>query len=122
MGICDSKKNNENNLLNPYNNKNANININDINKTKYSHELKILYEENGRYEGEIKNDKKEGKGIFYWNNGNRYEGDFRNDKIEGKGIYYFNSGDRMMGDYYNDKPVGKHVRLTKNGDVKIENY
>ena len=46
----------------------------------------------------------------------------RNDKFEGKGIFYFNNGDRMMGDYYNNKPVGKHVRLTKNGDVKIENY
>ena len=46
----------------------------------------------------------------------------KNDKFEGKGIEYFNNGDRRMGDYYNDKPIGKHVILTKNGDVRIENY
>ena len=28
----------------------------------------------------------EGKGIYYYNNGDRYEGDFKNDKREGKGI------------------------------------
>ena len=27
---------------------------------------------------------------MYWNDGDRYEGDFRNDKKEGKGIYYYN--------------------------------
>ena len=31
---------------------------------------------------------------MYYNNGNRYEGDWKNDKKEGKGIYYFNNGDR----------------------------
>ena len=38
--------------------------------------------------------KKEGKGIFYYKNGNRYEGDWRNDKKEGKGIAYYQNGDR----------------------------
>jgi len=52
--------------------------------------------------------KKEGKGIYYHNNGNRYEGDWRNDKKEGKGIIYYNNGDRMMGDYSNDNQIGKH--------------
>ena len=39
---------------------------------------------NGIYEGQFINDKIEGKGIFYYNNGDRYEGDFKNDKKEGK--------------------------------------
>ena len=30
----------------------------------------------------------EGKGIFYYNEDGRYEGDFRDDKFEGKGIDY----------------------------------
>ena len=46
----------------------------------------------------------------------------RNSKIEGKGIYYFHNGDRMMGDYYNGNPIGKHVTLTRNGEVKTYNY
>ena len=46
----------------------------------------------------------------------------RNDKFEGKGIYYYNNGDREMGDYSNGKQIGKHVTLTKNGKVKTNNY
>ena len=57
----------------------------------------------------------------FHNNGDRYEGDFRNNKKEGKGIYYYH-GDRMMGNYYNGKEIGKHVTLTRNGEVKINNY
>ena len=56
---------------------------------------------------------------MYWNGGARYEGDIRNGKREGKGICYWENGDREMGDYYNDKPIGKHVMLTRNGEVKI---
>ena len=43
-------------------------------------------------------------------------------KKEGKGIYYYNDGDRRMGDYLNDEPIGKHVILTKNGEVETEEY
>ena len=38
----------------------------------------------GRYEGLILNGIKQGKGAFYYNNGDIYEGYFRNDKFEGK--------------------------------------
>ena len=70
----------------------------------------------------MRNDKPEGKGIYYAHNGDRYEGDYKNNKKEGKGIAYFHNGDRAMGDFYNDKPIGKHVKLTKNGEVQINNY
>ena len=42
--------------------------------------------------------------------------------MEGKGIYYYNDGDRRMGDYSNNNPIGKHVTLTKNAEVKTTNY
>ena len=48
--------------------------------------------------------------------------EWRNNKMEGKGSYYYNNGDREMGDYYNDNQIGKFVMLTKNGEVKINNY
>ena len=52
-----------------------------------------MYLKNGdRYEGEWKNGKIEGKGIYCRNNGDRYEGDFKNGKREGKGILYLNNG------------------------------
>ena len=83
----------------------------------------IYYFNNGdRYEGDFKNDNKEGKGIYYWNNGDRYEGDWKNDNKEGKGIYYWNNGDREMGDFLNGNPIGKHVILTINGEVIVNNY
>ena len=90
--------------------------INDFNKTKYSYEKKILYYDDGRYEGDVKNDKIEGKGIMYYNNGDRYEGDYKNDKAEGKGNYYWNDGTRYEGDYKNDKAEGKGIVYYKNGD------
>ena len=43
-------------------------------------------------------------------------------KKEGKGIYYYHNGDRSMGDYHYGEPIGKHVMLTKDGEVKIYNY
>ena len=51
-----------------------------------------------------------------------YEGDFKNDKYEGKGIFYFNNGDRQMGDFLNDKRIGKHVTLTTNREVIVNIY
>ena len=42
------------------------------------------------------------------------------DKKEGKGIMYYANGDREMGNYLNDKKVGKHIKLTATG--KITNF
>ena len=47
-------------------------------------------------EGDWRNGKSEGKGIYYYHNGDRYEGDYKNHLAEGKGIYYYNNGDRIM--------------------------
>ena len=56
------------------------------------------------------------------NNGDRYEGDYKNGKREGKGIYYYKNGDREMGDWKDGKKKGKHVKLCENGEVKTEDY
>ena len=60
------------------NNHNNNTNNNYIKK-------KIKYPNGDIYEGEFKNNKKEGKGIMIWKEGDKYEGDFKNDIKEGKG-------------------------------------
>ena len=52
-----------------------------------------IYSRN-KYEGDFKKDKKEGKGIMYFNNGDRYEGDGKNGNAEGKGICFTKDGDR----------------------------
>ena len=74
------------------------------------------------YDGEWKNDLREGKGIEYWKDGEKYEGYFRNDERDGKGIYYYHDGDRHEGDYRNGKKEGPGIYYYKNGDRKICNY
>ena len=74
-------------------------------------------------EGDWRNGKMEGKGIYYYNkSGNRYESDFRNNKKEGKGIFYYNNGDREIGDYLNGKKIGKHAYFSIQGEISIKNY
>ena len=45
-----------------------------------------------RFEGEFKNDKFNGKGIYYYHNGKRYEGNYKDNKRNGIGIYYWPDG------------------------------
>ena len=47
--------------------------------------------DNGRYEGEMVDGKREGKGKFYFITGDYYEGDFKNNCKEGRGKYIYSS-------------------------------
>ena len=84
----------------------------------------ILYDENGnkKYEGEIKNNKYEGKGIKYNKKGNKiYEGFFKNGKPEGKGIGYYENGNKKYeGSHKNGKPEGKGIIYEINGNKYYE--
>ena len=143
------------NTNNIYNKKKLRINFikiyenGDIYIDEYKNELKngkgiIYYNKNeeyerNRYEGNFKDDKREGKGIYnsndgeryksdlkdnkierkviyYFNNGNIHESDLKDDKREGKGIYYFNDGDRYEGDWKDDKKEGKGLYYFNNGN------
>ena len=70
---------------------------------------KIKEYDDGIYEREIKNNKKDGKGIYYYKHGDRYEGEFKNDNIDGKGIYYWLDGDKYEGEFKNNKREGKGI-------------
>jgi len=93
---------NINNII-KYNNTIINDINNIINENNINIKFRYLYEiynkmidknekiyKNGKYIGELSNDKREGKGIMYYNSGNRYEGK-RNGRYEGNGIYYYNN-------------------------------
>lgn len=50
-----------------------------------------------QFEGEYKNDVKEGKGIFIWEAGNRYEGDYSGDERHGWGTMSWIDGSKYLG-------------------------
>ena len=73
--------------------------------------------ENGVYEGEIMDNKRNGKGKYIWADGNVYEGDWLDDKKSGSGRFEWANGDSYEGGYYNDKRDGTGVKYYANGDV-----
>ena len=46
----------------------------------------------------------------------------KNNKFEGKGVNYYNNGDRQIGDFSDHHPIGKHVLFKKNGEIQTINY
>jgi hypothetical protein len=62
--------------------------------------IKKVYD-TGRYEGEMKDGKRNGQGIFYYKGGNRYEGNWEDDNRNGQGIHYFKNYILRGGDYEN---------------------
>ncbi len=101
---------------------------------KYEGEMKdgkrngkgILYSPNGKkeYHGEWKDDKRNGRGIEYLENGNKfYDGMWKNDKREGKGISYKLSlfeNKAYDGEWKNAMKNGKGISYLPNGEKSYE--
>ena len=69
-----------------------------------------------RYEGEIRDRKVTGHGVYTWPNGNRYEGEFRDDLRSGRGVFTWPNGDRYEGEFRDGKQNGRGVITWPNGD------
>ncbi len=93
------------------------------------------------YEGEFKNDKKNGNGKLYyknlkdtytgafidnnitgngnyeWSNGEKYTGNFLNGKMNGKGIYKWPDGGKYEGEYINGIKEGHGIFTWVNGKI-----
>ncbi|MBR4244251.1 MAG: hypothetical protein IKQ14_02515, partial [Candidatus Methanomethylophilaceae archaeon] len=74
----------------------------------------MKYRNGSIYEGQWKNDKRHGRGLYATQNYNNpnikgilYEGEFNNDKIEGYGIGKYSSGDQYEGEWKNDQQYGR---------------
>ncbi|QEI39686.1 Serine/threonine-protein kinase D [Dolichospermum sp. UHCC 0315A] len=74
-----------------------------------------------RYDGEMKNYKRNGCGI-YTVNGDSYRGQFQDDKFHGQGINTFKSGDRYIGQFENGFFQGKGEFICKNGNKYIGEF
>ena len=84
----------------------------------------MIFDNGAKYEGQWKNDKKNGKGVFtsphYYDCENfvgmKYEGEFRDDKFDGFGITTYTNGDRYEGEWKNNKQYGSGTVTYFNGD------
>ncbi|MCP4552383.1 MAG: hypothetical protein GY834_10160 [Bacteroidetes bacterium] len=71
------------------------------------------------YWGEFKDDKKEGKGTYVWENGQKFEGIWKDNFRNGKGILYYPTGQYLEGIWINDVLEGE-VALKSKDDQLIE--
>ncbi len=109
-----------------------NDNINSYNNGIYKGKLKnskreceygiMEYENGDKYEGEWKNDFKEGKGKMIYNNGEKYEGEWKNDLKEGKGIMYYNNGERYEGEFKNNEIIKGKGKIIFHNYIICEYY
>jgi hypothetical protein len=81
-----------------------------------------------KYQGDVVNDIREGKGkmtyanggeIFFLNLSDIYEGDWKNDQPNGKGIFTFEDGTKYIGEFKNNHIEGEGERTYPNGDKFI---
>ena len=70
------------------------------------------------YEGEWMNDKKHGKGRFDWGDGSTYEGQWKEDHQHGKGTFRYANGDVYVGQFANDLQNGKGIY--RNAELGLE--
>ena len=68
------------------------------------------------YEGEFKNDIKHGKGKIHYNNGDNYEGQFNNGEITGKGFYTWKNKHTYLGDFVGGKMHGRGLYKWTDGN------
>jgi hypothetical protein len=58
------------------------------------------------YEGEWKEDKMEGRGVYHYSNGDIYDGEWKDNLHHGSGTYYFTDGSRYEGEWVNHRMHG----------------
>src|SRR5689334_13036979 len=83
----------------------------------------MVYINGERYDGDWKNNRKDGKGIMIFLNGDKYDGEWKNDKMHGVGSYFKvgNETTEIYQGYFEDGyRVVNGVRHKPNGD-KLEN-
>lgn len=75
----------------------------------------IQKNENCTYMGDFRNDLKDGHGKAVFNDGDVYEGDFKNDKMTGQGLYQFKENKTYEGEFLDGKFHGKGILKYDNG-------
>jgi len=95
------------------------------NKEKIIKEIKegkrIELEDGGYYIGELSNNEiPNGKGKYFFKNGEIYEGSIIEDIFEGNGKYIYENGDYYIGQWKDNLRNGKGILYYKEGTIKYE--
>src|ERR687885_749682 len=77
----------------------------------------FVYSNDDRYEGQVSNGKPNGRGMFLFANNSRYEGTISNGEPNGSGTFTFGDGDRYQGRVLNGQPHGQGTLTYANGQV-----
>ena len=80
------------------------------------------YENGTKYNGEILNGKKNGKGVLEFKDGTIYEGDFKNDAYEGMGVIKFPNNTKYEGEFHEGKIKGKGKFTWEDGKIYEGEY
>lgn len=77
-----------------------------------------LFRSGNQYDGEFKDGKRSGCGIFTYNNGQRYIGQFANDQYAGIGKLTWKRGDSYQGEFLDGKCHGQGTLTLSDGTFK----
>lgn len=81
---------------------------------EFDREIKIFYESNEYYEGNVNNSKiRDGYGTYYYSNKDTYEGEFLNGLRHGQGEYSYSDGGVYTGEWRNDLKDGRGKYIYK---------
>ena len=69
-----------------------------------------------KYEGFMKNGKRDGTGKYTWADGSVYEGEYKDDMKHGEGAYRWADGSSYTGSFYKDVKDGEGTFIFANGD------
>jgi hypothetical protein len=74
-----------------------------------------VWSNGNKYSGLWRNNKANGKGKLKHNDGDYYEGDWKDDKADGNGIYFHVDGPKYEGGWKEDKQHGHGIEIWPNG-------
>lgn len=75
-----------------------------------------------RYEGDFRDGKQEGTGVYYFANGAIYEGEFFDDLFHGKGKTKLPSGETFEGNFTEGRKNGYGELKKANGDTYVGEF
>ncbi len=83
---------------------------------------RLTYPNGGKYVGEFKDDKKNGRGTNIYANGSKYVGEFKDNMRHGRGTETHPNGGKYVGEYKDDNKNGRGTDTYPNGDKNVGEY